>query len=255
MNSIPRVSVVIPVFNSEKYIESAIESVLRQTEKNIELIVVDDCSSDSSWKIIQKKAEADKRARLFRNTVNKGVAETRNTGLNHCRGELIAFLDGDDYWFPQKLEKQLLLQEKTDADLVYCSYQIVDTQGRKVCNDFIVTPTTDLKSTLGESMISCSTALIRSSFAKKCAFNENYYHEDFVYWIDLLKMGAVAVGEQSVLAAYRITPKSRASNKVRNAINRYRIIRHYAGCGSVESVKIIGLYGIKALKKYRKMKK
>lgn len=255
MKSIPRVSVVIPVFNSEKYIEEAIASVLQQTENNIELIVVDDCSSDTSWEIIQKIAKSDKRVCIFRNDSNRGVAETRNIGLRHCRGEFIAFLDGDDYWLPQKLEKQLLLQEKTDADIVYCSYQIVEPQGNKVCNDFIVTPRADLKSTLKESMISCSTALIRNNFAKSCKFSNTYYHEDLVYWIDLLKMGAVAVGEQTVLAAYRITPKSRASNKIKNAVNRYKIIRHYVGCNFAESAEIISLYAVKALKKYRRLQK
>lgn len=253
MNNIPQVSVVIPVFNSEKYIEEAITSVLTQTEERLELIVVDDCSSDSSWAIIQKAAETDKRVHAFRNEVNRGVAETRNIGIKHCKGEFIAFLDGDDYWFPDKLEKQLLLQEKTDADLVYCSYQIVDAQGEKVCNDFIAAPKTDLESTLCESMISCSTALVRSNYAKECCFRNDFYHEDLVYWIDLLKSGAFAVGEQSVLAAYRIKPRSRASNKIKNAINRYKIIHYYVGYGFTNSVKLISIYAYKALKKYRRL--
>lgn len=252
MNNTPRVSIVIPVFNSEKYIEAAITSVLQQTEKNIELIIVDDCSNDNSWQLIQQFAESDQRVHVFRNRHNLGVANTRNIGLAHCTGDFIALLDGDDYWFPDKLEKQLKLQEKTNADLVYCSYQIVDHQGDKVCNDFIVTKSITLYSLLCESMISCSTAMIRSTYAKSCSFNDKYYHEDLVYWIDLMRKGIVAVGEQSILAAYRIIPNSRASNKVKNAVNRYRIVHKYAGYSCFTSIKIISTYAIKALKKYRR---
>ena len=253
MNNTPRVSVVIPVFNSEQYIEKAITSVLHQSEKNIELIVVDDCSTDASWEIIRSIAASDNRIHIFRNATNKGVARARNIGLEQSAGEFIAFLDGDDYWFPEKLEKQLKLQKMTDADLVYCSYEIVDSQGVKVCNDFIVDPETSLESLFSESMISCSTAVIRSDYAKSSAFSDKYYHEDLVYWIDLLKKGAVAVGEQTVLAAYRITPKSRASNKIRNAVNRFRIIHNYAGCSFIASTKIIGIYAVKAVRKYRRL--
>lgn len=252
MNNTPRVSVVIPVFNSEEYIETTIASVLHQTEENIEVIVVDDCSNDSSWELIKKSAALDARIHIFRNEKNRGVAETRNVGLRHCRGDFVALLDGDDYWFPDKLERQLQLQERTDADLVYCSYQIVDQKGIKICNDFVVTPETNLYSLLCESMISCSTAMIRSKCAKQCSFKNKYYHEDLVYWIDLLEQGVKAVGEQSVLAAYRIIPNSRASNKAKNAINRYRIVHKYAGFGFAASIKIISTYAIRAIKKYRR---
>ncbi|MDQ7032067.1 MAG: glycosyltransferase family A protein [Desulfonauticus sp.] len=111
------VSVIIPTYNRAKFLGQAIESVLKQTYTCLELIVVDDGSTDRTWQIV--KHFSDKRIKYFYQE-NKGVAWARNWGVKVSRGEFIAFLDSDDFWLPQKLEKQLRFLQETDFLLVQC---------------------------------------------------------------------------------------------------------------------------------------
>ena len=138
----PLVSVIMPAYNAEPFIEEAISSVLSQTTSDWELIVIDDGSSDCTQKIISKFTSEDARVHLIINEENMGVAKTRNRGLDLFQGKYVALLDSDDYWAPQMLEKMIARAEETGADIIYCSYALVDEQGKKVCNDFIVPPAT-----------------------------------------------------------------------------------------------------------------
>ena len=105
--STPLVSVIMPAYNAEKYIEQAIRSVQKQTVRSWELIVVDDCSTDKTAEQIRLLAAEDIRIIPVYSETNHGAAESRNIALRRCRGEFIALLDADDIWRPQKLEKQL----------------------------------------------------------------------------------------------------------------------------------------------------
>ena len=153
----PVVSVVMPAYNAEKYIEEAIHSVQAQTMTNWELIVIDDGSKDKTGGIIRGIAKKDCRIRYIKNETNVGVAKTRNTGISISRGQYVALLDSDDLWYPEKLEKQLVLAEESDADVVYCSYVLVNEMGEKCGRDFLVPETITLDGMLKKSVISCST--------------------------------------------------------------------------------------------------
>ena len=107
MSSIPKVSVVMPAFNSERYICDAIASVRNQTFDEWELIVVDDCSTDSTYETVYEIAQEDPRIRVIRNETNRGAAASRNAGFGQCKGKYVALLDSDDLWEPEKLQKQI----------------------------------------------------------------------------------------------------------------------------------------------------
>lgn len=121
----PLVSVIMPAYGAEAYIEEAIASVQAQTYENWELLVLEDCSPDRCAQIVEDMAREDSRIRLLRNEKNMGVARTRNRGLDLCRGDYVAFLDSDDLWRPQKLQKQLALAKKGTGRhhlLLLCHY-------------------------------------------------------------------------------------------------------------------------------------
>ena len=122
----------MPAYNAEKFISDSIKSVLAQTYPNFELIVIDDCSPDQTVEIVQNYVSKDKRVKILKKEKNQGVAEARNTGLNYAKGDFVAFLDSDDKWVEDKLEKQLaVLKERNDVDVVYGSYYRFNNDGIK----------------------------------------------------------------------------------------------------------------------------
>lgn len=252
-NSLPMVSVVMPAYNAEKYIKETIESVQKQTVSNWELIIVDDCSSDQTRMIIQEIQKKDERIKLLVNAVNLGVAKTRNRGFDECKGQYVALLDSDDLWREDKLEKQLKVYEETEADIVYCSYALIDEDGGKSCNDFIVPEKADYELMLTKSVISCSTAMFKREVIEKYHFTEDYYHEDYVLWLTMLRDGLEARGTSEVLADYRQIENSRAANKVMCAMERWKIYRDYLNIPFTKSMKHLMQYALAGVQKYQKI--
>ncbi len=250
-HGVPLVSIVMPAYNAEMYIEAAIRSVQTQTHKNWELLVLDDCSRDGTKQIVEKMAAQDSRVRLLCNEKNMGVARTRNRGLDLCRGDYVALLDSDDIWRPEKLEKQLALAKKENGDIVYCSYAIIDEHGNRKCEDFIVPPATSLKKLLAKNVIGCSTVMLSGKAVGEYRFPTDFYHEDFALWLDMLKAGKKAVGHQEVLVDYRVHSGGRASNKVNSAKRRWRIYRSFLGLSLVESSWYLARYAVSGMIKYR----
>lgn len=247
MGKEPLVSVVMPAYNTEKYIGEAIQSVIDQTVEDWEMFIIDDCSTDSTASIAQEYSEADPRIHLFRNTSNVGAAETRNRGLEMCAGKYVALLDSDDIWLPQKLACQLRLAEKTGAELLYCAYSILGKEREK---DFLVPAETDFENTLHKSVVSCSTALLSSDLAAKYRFNGSVYHEDLAFWLRIMQDGYKAYGCPEVLAKYRVTSHSRSSQKWKSARNRWRIYRQYLHLPLLKSCKVFVQYVFSAVVKY-----
>lgn len=247
----PTVSVVMPAYNAEKYIEAAIRSVMEQTYQNWELFVIDDYSTDSTLAVIERLAREDDRITVLQNAENQGVASTRNHGLDLCRGNYVALLDSDDIWYPNKLERQVQLAQETGVDIVYCSYAIIDENDRKICADFIVPEHTDFESSLTKGVISCSTALLSRNIVDTYRFRTEFYHEDLAFWFQILRNGHTVCGVQDVLAKYRVISGSRASNKINSARHRWKIYRKLLGFSVLRSVKLFVRYALLGLKKYK----
>jgi teichuronic acid biosynthesis glycosyltransferase TuaG len=214
--------------------------------------VIDDCSSDDTRQIVQTLARKDARIHLLPDEKNMGTARTRNRGMDLCHGVYIALLDSDDVWYPQKLQQQIDLAEETGADIVYCSYAMVDQQRKPKCPDFIVPAETDLEEMLVKSVISCSTALLRRSSVGDSRFPEDYYHEDYAFWLHLLQRGLKARGTTDVLAEYRLIENSRASNKLASAVRRWHIYREFLDYSVWRSAKYLARYAFAGCVKYRK---
>lgn len=248
----PLVSVIMPARDASAYIEQAIRSVMGQTVTDWELLVLDDCSEDSTRGIVSDLAREDPRIRLYANGTPLGTARTRNAGLALCAGEYVALLDSDDVWHPDKLEKQLALAKKEGAQLVYCSYALVDESGNKGWNDFVVPPDTDVKRMLKENVIGCSTVLLAGQLVKRFRFSEQYYHEDYVLWLDILRSGAKAVGVEEVLVDYRCHSSGRSANKFRCAKGRWRIYRSFLGLSVPRSAWYLAHYALAGFRKYRR---
>lgn len=246
----PLVSVVVPAYNAEKYIEEAIRSVQSQTVGDWELIAVDDASGDRTKDILAALAAEDARIRVIGNEKNRGVAVSRNRGLDAARGQYVALLDADDVWLPDKLRVQIEKQRETGADIVYCSYAMVNEYGEKSHADFIVAEKTSLRRMLRRSELSCSTVLLTRPVAERYRFRTDFYHEDYALWLELLKAGNKAVGVPGVYACYRVQHNSRASDKLNSAMHRWRIYRELLSLSFLRSALAMTGYILCGLRKY-----
>lgn len=249
----PLVSVIMPAYNAEDYIAEAIGSVIAQSAADWELLVIDDCSQDRTTEIVVDFARKDSRIRLLVNEKNMGVARTRNRGLDVCCGEYVALLDSDDYWKPRILEKMIARAEATKADIIYCSYEIVDEQGKKLCNDFLVPEETDFESSIVRSVIICSAVLVTKKLAAENRFPVDMYHEDIAMWFRILQRGGTARGVTDVLAAYRQRADSRSAGKLASAVRRWPIYRRHLGLPVGKCIVTMVRYGFYGLKKFRRL--
>lgn len=125
------VSVIMPTYNCGKYIEESIQSVINQTYKNWELIIVDDCSKDNTEEIVSAYQKKDNRIKYTKFSENHGAAIARNTAVQQANGKYIAFLDSDDIWKSNKLEKQIKFMQDNNYYFTYTNYQLIDENGKK----------------------------------------------------------------------------------------------------------------------------
>jgi teichuronic acid biosynthesis glycosyltransferase TuaG len=219
---------------------------------DLELIVLDDCSTDRTVEIVRHYASKDPRIRLQTGAQNVGVAQTRNNGIDMSRGKYIALLDSDDTWHPRKLEKQLETLKNAGAVLCYCSYAIVDDTNQKIRNDYLVPGHIDYRELLKENVIGCSTVLAETRVLKEHKFRTDFYHEDYVLWLELLRNGYKAVGDPEVLVNWCYQENSRSYNKWRCLKNRWQIYRQMENLPMIPSICNLLCYVTAGFKKYRR---
>lgn len=247
------VSVIMAVYNAEKTIAQAIDSVLKQTYPNFELLVVNDCSQDETVELVRGMMAQDDRIRLISNETNSGVSYTRKHGLEEARGAWIAILDSDDAWDPEKLEKQIALQEKTQADLLFTGSAFMDVDGQPLDWYLHAPATVTYRQLLKQNVLSNSSALVRKElYAKHYAIGDGM-HEDFAVWLSILKEGRKAYGVDEPLLIYRIDKSSRSGNKVKAAKMNWNTYR-YIGLNPIQAFYYECWYVLKGLLKYRHLK-
>lgn len=251
----PSVCVIMPAYNAGRFIEEAIRSVMGQTFRNWELLVIDDGSKDDTVEVVQRLCREDDRITLLRNPQNMGVARTRNRGLDLCAGRYAALLDSDDVWHPEKLERQLRLAEQTGAQLLYSSYAIMDEAGNPAKGDYLVPAKTDFSAILRENVVGCSTVMLSPALAEKYRFETNYHHEDYVLWLQILRDGYKAAGCTEVLTRWRYIANSRSFDKRKSAKSRWRIYREYLKLSTWQSAWAFCGYAMASLKKYSRKAK
>ena len=246
----PKVTVIMPAYNASPFIEAAVRSVMAQTVTDWELLVIDDGSRDDTCKIVQALSAEDSRVHLLKNEQNMGVANTRNRGLSLCRGQFAAFLDSDDIWLPEKLQKQMDLLENTGAALCYTSYGIMDAEGKQSRGDYLVPGKADFRKLLKENVIGCSTVMLRRQVADRYRFETGLHHEDYALWLRMLKDGVQAVGCTAVLVRWRLVENSRSFDKRKSAHSRWVIYRDYMKLPLHQSLWAFGNYAFASVKKY-----
>ena len=226
-NSAPLVSVIVPCYNSADHIYETLESILSQTFDNLEVIVVDDCSTDDSVAVAKQVQASDPRVRLYVQPSNGGVAKARNLALSKARGRYIAYLDSDDVWMPEKLDRQLTFMRKNGYGACFTSYLNVSEDGT-MHNVVHIPCELDYKHLLKNTVTCSHTVMFDTLIVARSllVMPDLRRGQDFATWLQVAKAGNVFYGLDETLAMYRKSPGSLSSNKLTAAKRTWNVYRN-----------------------------
>lgn len=244
---VPLVSVIMPAYNSEKYIEKAIDSVFIQ-KLPLELIIIDDCSTDQTCDVIRKYLDYPEVIYL-RNQKNLGVAASRNRGVLAARGEFVAFLDADDWWQRDKLSKQLEMIHETGAVLCSTARALMSPEGEASGKIIAVREYITYQMMLRQNWLNCSAVVVRTEVAKEFPMKHDDSHEDYITWMQILRKYKFACAVNEPLLNYRLSTVGKSGPKTKSAKMMYRAYR-YIGFGPIRSVIYFVFYAVNGIRKY-----
>ena len=209
------VSIITPVYNSKEYLEASINSVVAQTFKNWEMLIVDDGSNDGSSELLISIANNDKRIKLIKHNENLGAGIARNNAIKKANGKYIAFLDSDDLWHSEKLQIQINLMEKNKWLFSHTSYGYISSKGKKIKSTFQVSENpVNYYDLLKKTEISCLTAVFNQEAIGKYYMSAHRRKQDYALWLSILNDGIKSYPINIELAYYRQRPGSLTNNKM-----------------------------------------
>ena len=245
------VSVIIPVYNSSKFIKETILSAVNQSYKKIEVVLVDDCSSDNSVEIIERLQTQFKNIFLYKNKKNSGAGVSRNAAIGYAKGQYIAFLDSDDVWDKEKIKKQLNDLKMEGGSFSYTAIEMIDQDGvikkkkrkikRKVSYRFL----------LKNTVIPTSTVVIDRNVVGDFRMSHRRGGQDYATWLEIIKISGFAYGIDEPLCKYRVGRKdSLAGNKWKSIKQVWSIQREDQHIGRIRVMFNVACFIFNALKKY-----
>ena len=241
------VSVIMPVYNDTVYIRDAVQSVLRQTYPSWELWIVDDAST---MDVRSEVADllTDERIHFLRLSENRTAAGARNVGIAAAKRRYLAFLDSDDWWLPEKLEKQVRFMQEKNIAMSFTSYRRVSENGRKVGRVIEAEGMVDYSRLLKGNCIGCSTVMIdrRQCAAVKMPLER---HEDYITWLNLAKKKLSICGLAEDLARYRVGENSLSGNKLKSLWWTWKVYRESQRLSFFRSLLCLGYYIVHGISK------
>ena len=242
-------SVIIPVHNSEAYVEEALRSALNQTYKNLEIIIIDDASTDSSPAIIQRLLPFHRNIRVITLQDNKGTAHARNLGLQVATGKYIAFLDSDDIWRQDKISEQIQILKNSENDLSFTAYDMID-EATQLIKHRSVKKTISFSDLLKENSVVFSSVVCKAGTVRNELFDEEVFHEDYLFLLKLLQKGKRFYGLNQNLLQYRVHSFGKSFDKRNAARQRWKIYRTYLHMGFFKSLYYFACYAFHGVMKY-----
>ena len=243
------VSIITPSYNSSKFIKDCIASVFSQTYKNWEMIIVDDCSKDNSKEIISDLSTKDKRIKPIFLEKNVGAAEARNVAIRQSKGKYVAFLDSDDLWNTEKLEKQLSFMYENEIAFSYTNYQFMSENGADLSNIISAPEKMTYDSYLKNTIIGCLTVIIDREKSGEFEMPNIRSSHDMALWLLIMKRGFSAYGLDENLARYRIVSTSNTAIKWYAAKDVWKVYRQVEKLSFIYSTWCFVWYAFNALKK------
>ena len=232
------VSVIMPYYKKEKFIRESVVSILNQSYKNFEIIIIDDEVSSKSHKILRSIMNLDKRIRILRNIKNLGAGESRNKGIKIARGSFIAFCDCDDLWNKEKLKYQLNFMKKNRINFSFTAYKIINEKTKKVISNRKAKEMINFDMLKKSCDIGLSTVVIKRKILEKfkLKFVNITTKEDFVLWLMLTKNGVKLYGIDKTLAVWRKTQNSLSSSVKQKLFDGFLVYRKYLNFNIIKSM-------------------
>lgn len=247
----PEVSIITPVFNSSKFLEETIASVLNQTFTDWQWMITDDKSTDNSVEIIQKIN--DIRIQLILSDKNGGAGHARNLSLKQASGRFITFLDADDFWEPNFLEEMISFMKKENTELAYSNYARCDENLNPVIEDFKADKPVTFDNLLKTCRLSLLSSMYDSQKVGKEYFPEGSKREDHVMWLNLLKKIPVGKPLPKTMAKYRMHQSSISRKKSNIVKDQYLVYKDYMNFSTVKSLYYTANWALNGFMKYSKL--
>lgn len=235
-----RVSIITPVYNCAEFLAETVTSVMKQSFGDWELILVDDCSTDNSVAVAHRFVENDRRIRLLRLSVNSGTAVARNAGIEVASGRFIAFVDSDDIWLPEKLDRQISFMESNNYAFSHTQYERISERGERI--GLQVTPPRKMsyRDMLKSNRIGCLTAIYDSAKLGKLYMPLLRKRQDYGLWLRILKQEPFVYCVPQVLARYRLRANSISRNKLQLLRYNWSLFRTVENLSVCQSAYYVG---------------
>lgn len=246
------VSIIMPTYNCGHYIQKTIESVLQQTYKEWELLIIDDCSTDNTKEIVEKYVIDYEQIHYVCQDSNKGVAIARNKGMELAKGTYIAFLDSDDVWLPEKLEIQVDFMRKKKCSFSFMTYELIDEEGRLLHKIIRAPEKINYDTALYNTPIFTSSVMFMKENFKDYKFSYTGNGEDFTLWLKLLKQTDYAYGIDACLVNYRIRSGSLSRGLFVKLRRRWDILKNEENIRGTNLVFVYMRYLVCTLRKRRR---
>ena len=243
------VSVIMPAYNAEKYIMQAIDSVLSQTYKSIEIIVIDDCSTDRTKEKVLKYSNVPN-VFYCKAEVNNGVAAARNLGISKAKGQYIAFLDSDDVWVPTKIERQIQIMSETKTPLAFTAIEYINSESERIKGKRAIKERVTYKLLQKNTMIATSSVVVDRNIVGDFVFPNRKTCEDYSLWLQILKEYGDAIGIDEALVQYRILATSLSSNKAKEIKHFYLVQTQDLHINKIKALFNMICYILNAIKKH-----
>lgn len=246
------ISIIVPVYHVENYIAQTMDCVYEQTYEKWELLLIDDCGGDNCVKIIEDyiRQKGDSRIRLIHQPANMGAAKARNRGLQEAKGRYIAYLDADDLWTSEKLERELAYLKEKEAAFVFTGYEFADQNGNGTGKVVRVPESLNYKEALKNTTIFTSTVMFDTEkISKEMLEMPVMKSEDTALWWRILRNGYVAWGLDENLVKYRRAGRSLSSNKLEAVRRIWTLYRKAEGMSILNSAYHFCFWAVRAVKR------
>lgn len=244
------VSVIMPIYNAEQYLERTLSSIFDQSYKKIEIILVDDCSKDNSAKLIEDISRTHPEIVYHLQEKNMGAGVARNKALELAKGQYVAFLDSDDIWLPDKIQRQLELMVDKHSPFSYTAIEMIDENDRTIKSKRKIRETCNYRYLLYNTIIATSSVVIDRTILGDFRMPLHRGGQDYATWLMLLRNGTVACGINEVLVRYRVVKGSLSSNKFKSIRQVWEIQTQDEGISMIAAAWHVACFCFNALKKY-----